>query len=85
MLVHSRTPARRKPWQAAVTAFGAAALRDHRGAHQHLGEAYLVVGDLVLAQAQLEALKRICLVPCDEQRDLEQAIAIYRYRGRLSR
>jgi tetratricopeptide (TPR) repeat protein len=49
----------------------------HRSAHEHLGEAYLVVGDLTSAKAQLAALERICLIPCDEYGDLEQAIAIY--------
>ena len=53
----------------------------HRGAHEHLGEAYLVVGDLSKAEAQLEVLRRICLIPCDEHGDLERAIAIYRTRA----
>jgi len=46
--------------------------------HEHLGEAYLAVGDLANAEAQLEALRQICLIPCDEYGDLERAIAIYR-------
>jgi tetratricopeptide (TPR) repeat protein len=53
----------------------------HRGAHEHLGEAYLVLGDLPNADAQLETLGRICLIPCDEYADLERAIAIYRARA----
>lgn len=47
----------------------------HRSAHEHLGEAYLVLGDLPNAEAQLDALRRICLLPCDEYADLERAIA----------
>jgi len=50
----------------------------HRSAHEHLGEAYLVAGDLARAEAQLEVLRQICLIPCNEYRDLEGAIAIHR-------
>jgi Flp pilus assembly protein TadD len=46
----------------------------HRSAHEHLGEAYLVQGDLAKAEEHLTALERICLIPCDEYDDLKQAI-----------
>jgi tetratricopeptide (TPR) repeat protein len=49
----------------------------HRSAHEHLGEAYLVQLDLTKAEQHLAALKRICLIPCDEYVDLKQAIAKY--------
>ena len=49
----------------------------HRSAHEHLGEAYLVQGDLTKAEEHLTALKRICLIPCDEYDDLRRAIAKY--------
>jgi tetratricopeptide (TPR) repeat protein len=49
----------------------------HRSAHEHLGEAYLVQGDLAAAKEHLAALERICLIPCDEYDDLERAIAEY--------
>jgi tetratricopeptide (TPR) repeat protein len=49
----------------------------HRSAHEHLGEAYLVLGNLAGAEEQLAALQRICLLPCDEYDDLKQAIAEY--------
>jgi len=49
----------------------------HRSAHEHLGEAYLVQGDLIKAEEQLATLERICLVPCDEYDDLKRAIAEY--------
>jgi tetratricopeptide (TPR) repeat protein len=49
----------------------------HRSAHEHLGEAYLVQGDLAKAKEHLKALERICLVPCDEYDDLKRAIAQY--------
>lgn len=46
----------------------------HRGAHEHLGEAYLVQGDLAKAEEHLGALERICLIPCQEYDDLKRAI-----------
>jgi tetratricopeptide (TPR) repeat protein len=49
----------------------------HRSAHEHLGEAYLVKGDLDKAEEQLAALERICLIPCEEYDDLTRAIAQY--------
>lgn len=50
----------------------------HRGAHEYLGEAYLMVGDLAGAQKQVAALRAICLLPCEELADLEKAIAAWR-------
>ena len=50
----------------------------HRSAHEHLGEAYLVKGDLIKAQEQLAALQDICLIPCIEYDDLQTAIAAYK-------
>jgi Flp pilus assembly protein TadD len=52
----------------------------HRGAHEYIGEAYLMMGDLTGAEKHLEALKSICLLPCEELTDLERAIAEYRSR-----
>jgi tetratricopeptide (TPR) repeat protein len=49
----------------------------HRGAHEYIGEAYLMIGDLPKAQKHLAALKEICLLPCEELSDLERAIAQY--------
>lgn len=50
----------------------------HRGAHEYIGEAYLMTGDLAGARRHLAALKEICLLPCEELGDLERAIAQYR-------
>jgi Flp pilus assembly protein TadD len=50
----------------------------HRGAHEYIGEAYLITGDLASAERHRDALKKICLLPCDELKDLERAIAEYR-------
>jgi tetratricopeptide (TPR) repeat protein len=49
----------------------------HRSAHEHLGEVYLVQGDLTKAKEHLTELERICLIPCDEYDDLRRAIAEY--------
>ena len=51
---------------------------EHRGAHEYIGEAYLMVGDLAGAERHLSALRSICLLPCDEMKDLVQAIAAYK-------
>ena len=50
----------------------------HRGAHEYLGETYLLIGDLAGAEKHLEALRRICLLPCDELHDLERAVQRHR-------
>ena len=50
----------------------------HRSAHEHLGEAYLVLGEPAKAQHLLEALENLCLLPCEEYDDLKRAIAAYK-------
>lgn len=50
----------------------------HRGAHEYIGETYLLVGDVAGAERHLAALKEICLLPCDELKDLDRAIVEYR-------
>jgi tetratricopeptide (TPR) repeat protein len=49
----------------------------HRSAHEHLGEVYLVQGNLAKAKEHLAALEQICLIPCDEYDDLKRAITEY--------
>ena len=46
----------------------------HRGAHEYIGEAYLMVNDLPNAEKHLAALRGICLLPCEELVDLEKAV-----------
>ena len=53
----------------------------HRGAHEYVGEAYLMVNNLAKAEDHLAALQRICLLPCEEYEDLKKAIAEYRKRA----
>ena len=50
----------------------------HRGAHEYVGEAYLLVHNLVKAEEHLAALHNICLLPCEEYADLQKEIAAYR-------
>jgi tetratricopeptide (TPR) repeat protein len=50
----------------------------HRGAHEYIGEAYLMTGDLASAEKHLAALREICLLPCEELTDLEREVAEYR-------
>ena len=53
-----------------------------RSAHEHLGKAYLMVGNFAKAQEHLAALERICLVPCEQYDSLRNAIDKYRSRER---
>jgi tetratricopeptide (TPR) repeat protein len=49
----------------------------HRGAHEYIGEAYLMARNLAGAQKHLEELRKICLLPCEELAELEKAVAEY--------
>ena len=50
----------------------------HRAAHEYIGEAYLMVGDVANAEKHLQALRSICTLPCEEMRDLQAAIEAHR-------
>jgi Flp pilus assembly protein TadD len=50
----------------------------HRGAHEYIGEAYLLVDNLAKAEEHLAALKRFCLSVCEERDDLMKSIERYR-------
>ena len=50
----------------------------HRSAHEHLGEASLVLGDPATAEQHLAHLEDICLIGCDEHDDLKRAIAAFK-------
>ncbi|MDZ4075770.1 MAG: tetratricopeptide repeat protein [Hylemonella sp.] len=45
----------------------------HRGAHEYIGEAYLQLGQLDKAKVHLDALDRLCFLPCEEYADLKKA------------
>jgi tetratricopeptide (TPR) repeat protein len=48
---------------------------EHRGAHEYIGEAYLMVGNLDKAKEHLKVLDRLCFFPCDEHTQLKRAIS----------
>ena len=50
----------------------------HRGAHEYIGEAYLMAGKLDKAEEHMKALNRLCWIHCEEQEDLKAAIAAYK-------
>jgi tetratricopeptide (TPR) repeat protein len=49
----------------------------HRGAHEYIGEAYLLVGNLAKAKEHLKALDGLCTFGCAEYSDLKQAVSAY--------
>lgn len=50
----------------------------HRGAHEYVGEAYLMVDKPAEAEKHLLALKQICGESCEEYKDLQEALADYK-------
>jgi Flp pilus assembly protein TadD len=49
----------------------------HRGAHEYIGETYLLAGNPEKAKEHLAALDRLCWFSCEEYRDLKRAIEAY--------
>jgi len=49
----------------------------HRGAHEYIGEAYLMVGNVGKAKEHLAQLDKLCFLPCAEYTALKKAIADY--------
>lgn len=47
----------------------------HRGAHEYIGEAYLMVGNVNKAKEHLSTLDKLCFFPCVEYTDLKKSIA----------
>jgi Flp pilus assembly protein TadD len=54
----------------------------HRGAHEYIGETYLLVNNLAKAEEHLTALQKICLIPCEEYEDLKKKVDAYRKSAR---
>ena len=54
----------------------------HRGAHEYIGEAYLMVGNLAKAKEHLSALDQICFFGCDEYAMLKKAVAEFETKGK---
>lgn len=53
---------------------------NHKGAHEYLGEMFLILDDLASAQRQLATLASICPQGCEQHDDLQQAIDAYKTR-----
>ncbi len=53
----------------------------HRGAHEYIGEAYLILGDLARAKEHLARLDSLCFLPCSQYRDLKKAVQAYEASG----
>jgi tetratricopeptide (TPR) repeat protein len=53
----------------------------HRGAHEYIGEAYLVLGDVAKAREHLATLDKLCFFPCEEYSDLKKAVQAYESSG----
>ena len=49
----------------------------HRGAHEYIGEAYLMANNLAKAKEHLGVLDRLCTFGCEEFTDLKKAVAEY--------
>lgn len=49
----------------------------HRGAHEYLGEAYLMIGNVAKAREHLAELDKLCFFSCTEYSDLKSAIAAH--------
>jgi cytochrome c-type biogenesis protein CcmH/NrfG len=47
----------------------------HRGAHEYIGEAYLMLGNVSKAKEHLSTLDKLCFFGCTEFSDLKSAIA----------
>src|SRR6266446_7015925 len=53
----------------------------HKGAHEYIGEAYLMVNNLPKAEEHLALLDKLCFFSCEEYRDLKKSIEEYRQRA----
>ena len=53
----------------------------HKGAHEYIGEAYLMLGDLPKAKEHLARLNSLCFFSCEEYRDLKKAVEQYEKSG----
>jgi tetratricopeptide (TPR) repeat protein len=49
----------------------------HKGAHEYIGEAYLMVKNVAKAKEHLAQLDKLCFFSCQEYTDLKNAIATY--------
>jgi Flp pilus assembly protein TadD len=50
----------------------------HKGAHEYIGEAYLLAGNPGKAEEHLQKLDQICMLGCEEFKQLKAKIAEYK-------
>jgi Flp pilus assembly protein TadD len=51
----------------------------HKAAHEYIGEAYLISGDVAKAEQHLAELQKLCSpIPCEELKDLRRAVDDYK-------
>jgi tetratricopeptide (TPR) repeat protein len=50
----------------------------HRGAHEYLGEAYLKMNNLPMAEEQLQKLDGLCTFGCPEYTELKEKVAAFK-------
>ncbi len=51
----------------------------HKAAHEYIGEAYLMAGNLAKAEEHLAQLQKLCSpIPCEEYKDLRHAVDDYK-------
>ena len=53
----------------------------HKGAHEYIGEAYLMVGNVAKAKEHLGQLDKLCFFGCSEFNDLKKAISQHEARA----
>ena len=71
-------------FEASFAAYGEALRLDprHLGAHEYIGEAYLMTRQLAKAEAHLVELEKLCTpLPCEERKQLGRAITEYKKRN----
>jgi tetratricopeptide (TPR) repeat protein len=54
----------------------------HRGAHEYIGEAYLMIGNVAKAKEHLGQLDKLCFFSCTEYTELKKAIAEHEKTGK---
>jgi len=54
----------------------------HLGAHEYIGEAYLLANNPAKAEEHLAQLRRFCPSVCEERDDLQKKLDQYRARGK---
>ncbi len=72
-----------KDFDSAFAAYGEALSIDpkHKGAHEYIGEAYLMTGNLAKAEEHLAALAKLCPKGCEEREELAEKVAAFKARS----